>query len=226
MKKLLLILILLLVFSTGKTLASLGVGVGVGKIQVDQKLKPGQIYNLPPITVLNTGDTPSDYTLVIEHQEKQPQIIPQSDWFGFSPSTFHLESKKVKEVKITLNLPINAKPGDYFAYLEAHPVKKTKAGTTSVNIAAATKLYFTVVPASLLAAIYYKLLSLWNILSPWPQIILGGVIIFLSGVLVKRFFNIEIKLEKKGIPRWAIVLVAAIFLIIYVFFWIKFFNLI
>ena len=36
--------------------AKLGVGVATGKIVVEDKLRPGMIYNLPALTVLNTGD--------------------------------------------------------------------------------------------------------------------------------------------------------------------------
>ncbi len=52
-----------------QTLAQIGVGVGVGKIQVDEKLKPGMIYQLPSFTVLNTGGEPSDYEISIQYHE-------------------------------------------------------------------------------------------------------------------------------------------------------------
>ncbi|HVZ66955.1 MAG TPA: hypothetical protein VG917_01715 [Patescibacteria group bacterium] len=197
-KKIIFLLLVLMVFSTSKVFADLGVGVGVGKIQVDQQLKQGQIYNLPAITVLNTGDQPSDYRVLIEHQEKQPQLIPEESWFIFSPKTFHLEPKRVQTVRITLNLPVKTVPGEYFAYLEAQPVKKIGNGQTSVNIAAATKLYFTVVPGSLIEGIYYKALSLWSAFAPIPQIIAGIIILIFLFFLGKRFIKLEIKMSKKS----------------------------
>ena len=225
MKKALIILVLLFFF-TEQAFAKVGVGVGVGKIQVDQKLNPGTIYNLPSITVVNTGDVSMDYEVGIEHHENQPQLIPEENWFSFSPSKFHLNPKKVQKVNITLNLPINARPGDYFAYLEARPVKKTTSGSTSVNIAAATKLYFTVVPGSAIAGVYYKIISLWKELSPWPQIIITAIILCVSLVLIRRFVNVEIKLVKQGVPKWVIALSLVIFFIAYLIFWLKFFQII
>ena len=226
MKKTLLLLLLLSVFFVPKAFATLGVGVGVGKIQVDQKLNPGQIYNLPPITVLNTGTEPSDYEVTIDHLQNQPQMIPQKDWFIFSPQTFHLDPKKVQKVNITLSLPIKTPPGNYFIYLEAQPVRKSVNGVTAVNIAAATKLYFTVVPGSFLDGLYYKFLSAWTVFTPLPQIIIGILLVVLFIFLAQRFINVEIKLTKHHIPKWAIYISVGIFFIIYLFVWIKIFQMI
>ena len=140
--------------------ASIGVGVGTGKIQVDEKLKPGTIYQLPALGVLNTGDEESDYEVIISYHEKQPELKPQNEWFDFSPQKFHLEPGKIQNVSIKLNLPIKAEPGQYFAYLEAHPVKSSPAQTTTIGIAAATKLYFEITPGNIFSGIYYKILGL------------------------------------------------------------------
>jgi hypothetical protein len=225
MKKLFLIIALFLFLGTvTQVFATLGVGVGVGKIQVDEDLKPGLIYNLPSITVLNTGDQASDYEMAIEHHENQKEIIPEDSWFTFSPSTFNLLPGKAQEIKITLNLPVRSEPGDYFAYLEARPTQKTAIGTTAVNIAAATKLYFTVVPANIFEAVYYKLLSLWNIYYPWPQIIIVGLVLVLLLLIIKRFINVEIKPKKRGIPIWLVLLGVALFVVVYLIFWLKYFK--
>ncbi|NMC09344.1 hypothetical protein GYA44_03450, partial [Candidatus Microgenomates bacterium] len=45
--------------------AGLGVGIGTGKIVVDEKLRSGVIYNLPSLTVVNTGDEESDYSVSV-----------------------------------------------------------------------------------------------------------------------------------------------------------------
>lgn len=226
MKKILIVLCLLCILCTGQAFATLGVGVGVGKIRVDQKLNPGQIYNLPSITVLNTGTESSDYEVTIDHLQNQPQLIPERNWFIFSPQTFHLSPKGVQKVNVTLTLPIKTPPGDYFIYLEAQPIRKTVNGTTAIHIAAATKLYFTVEPASFIAGIYYKLLSIWVVFTPLPQIIVGILLVSLFILLAKRFINVEIKLSKNRIPRWVIILSVVIFFIVYFFVWFKIFQLI
>lgn len=196
MKKIIAAVFFLFLFFPTFTYAKIGVGVGTGKIQVEEKLKPGVIYHLPPLTILNTGDEASDYEALISYHEKQPQLMPPLSWFVFSPQKFHLSPGKVQVVDIKLNLPINAKPGDYFVYLEGQPVQKVKSGETTIGIAAAAKLYFTIVPANILQGIYYKIVSFWQVYSPWPQRVFFGLLTILLIFLFKKFFNIQINLKK------------------------------
>ena len=179
-------------------LATVGVGVGSGKINVTQKLFPGGVYELPPITVLNTGDEPSQYGMSIEYQEAQNQIKPTAEWFTFTPSSFRLEPKQAQVVKITLTLPVKAHPGDYFSYIEAHPVIADVVGHSRVNIAAASKLYFTVDPANLLQAALYRAMSFLNDYKPWSYITSGIMAFILLIFIIRRFFsfNIGVSLKK------------------------------
>jgi len=196
------IALLTLLFLPNPVFANIGVGVGTGKIQIEDKLKPGIIYNLPPLTVVNTGDEPSDYEAAISYHEKQPQLRPPEDWFIFSPKKFHLDPGKVQVVSIKLNLPVRIEPGDYFAYLEGHPVRKASTGQTSIGIAAAAKLYFTVIPGNFIEGIYYKILSFWHIYSPWPQVFTIGLGVIAVALLFKRFFNIQINFKGSSrMPR-------------------------
>lgn len=177
--------------------ARIGVGVGTGKIVVEQKLKPGIIYELPPLTVVNTGDEPSDYAVGISYFQNQKQRMPDESWFIFSPKTFHLDPGKVQIVNIKLNLPVNARPGDYFAYVEGHPVKKTTSGLTTISVAAAAKLYFTVVPANLFQAMYYKAASFWTLYQPWTNWFAIALVVAAFLLVINKFFHIEINLKKK-----------------------------
>ncbi len=197
MKLLLFMVFTFLFFVPTLALASIGVGVGTGKIQVEDKLKPGIIYELPPLTVLNTGTEPSDYEVSISYFEKQPELMPELSWFMFSPPTFYLEPGKSQVVNVKINLPLNAKPGDYFAYLEGHPIKRVQAGINTVGVAAAAKLYFTVVPTNIFSAIYYKIISIFAIYSPWPQVVTGTVILIVGLRIFSRFFNLNIGLKRK-----------------------------
>ena len=176
-------------------LGRIGVGVATGKIIVNDKLKPGIIYNLPPLTVLNTGDVPSDYEVKITYFEKQPQLKPSNDWFIFTPQKFHLDPGKVQVVNIKLNLPIIVKPGDYFGFLEAHPIQKNTTGKTTIGIAAAAKLYFTIVPSNILYGMYYKIISFWEVYAPWPQRVTTFIIIISTILIARKFFNIQIGLK-------------------------------
>ena len=197
MKKIIFLLFFLSLFFPSFSLAKIGVGVGTGKIQIEDKLKPGMSYELPPLTVLNTGDEESDYEAAITYHQDQPEIQPAEKWFSFHPKKFHLKPGDVQIVEIRLNLPLNAKPGDYFAYLESHPVKKSEVGKTAISVAAAAKLYFTVIPANIFQAIYYKIIAFWINNAPWTNIVSIALAAFLGTKLLKKHFNIQINVAKK-----------------------------
>lgn len=201
MKKLFVVLFALLgicILSTA-AYAAIGVGVGTGKIVVNDILKPGQIYILPSLTVLNTGDETATYKVSISYHEQQPELRPAENLFQFSPESFELAPGDAKVVGIKLNLPLKIEPGKYFAYLEASPDATTSTTSgTSVGVAAAAKLYFEIAPANVFQAIYYKLASLWVLYSPWTlrgTIFIGLIIIIL---LLRKFLNINISLRKKN----------------------------
>lgn len=177
--------------------ASIGVGVGSGKVTVQEPLKPGGIYELPAMPVLNTGDEPSEYGVSIEFNETQPQRKPAREWFSFQPATFHLEPNESRVVSIKLTLPISAPPGEYFAYIEAHPVHTAKAGQTGVGVAAAAKLSFSVIPANVAQGLYYWAAASIAEYAPWSHvalIVLAGAILI---SLIRRFvdFNIGIRIK-------------------------------
>jgi hypothetical protein len=174
--------------------ARIGVGVGTGKVSMDETLKPGGIYDLPALPVLNTGDEPSDYKVTIEYHEGQETrddmgFKPEANWFNFTPETFHLDPNKVETVKVTLTVPTKTKPGKYFAYLEAQPVVQKESGVASIGIAAASKLYFTVAPSNIFAGIYYRFISIYGRYHPWDTIVLaviaGGLLLFALSKKVK-----------------------------------------
>ena len=183
--------------------ARIGVGVGTGKIQVDQELKAGLIYTLPPFSVINTGDEPASYKVFVQHRENQPELVAAPEWFTLSPQTFTLQPGKVQTVRVKLNLPIQGvKPGDYFGLLTAQPdLPAVTAGGTSIGVAAASKLYFTVAPANIFEGIYYRAVSLLHLWSPGSYIVLGVVILSLLAVILRRFvsfnFGINIKKQKR-----------------------------
>ncbi len=178
-------------------IASIGVGIGSGKIVVQQELKPGGIYDLPELPVLNTGDEPSDYGVSIEFNEIQPQFKPAREWFSFEPATFHLEPQQSRLVKTSLSVPLKAPPGAYFAYLEAHPAHKAQAGQTGVGVAAASKLYFTVAPANIFMGLYYRAMISFVRYGPWTYIVAGaGVLMALISVF-RRFVSLNVGIRLK-----------------------------
>ena len=103
---------------------------------------------------------------------------------------------KAQLVEIKINLPIQIEPGNYFAYLEGHPVATAQKGTTTIGVAAAAKLYFTVLPANPVLGVYYKAVSFWKVYAPWPQRAAMAIGIILLLIIFKRFFNLQINLKK------------------------------
>lgn len=191
----------LFAFAVSPVLAKIGVGVATGKIVIDETLHPGTIYKLPPLTVVNTGDEAGDYGVEVAYLEKQAELRPAQAWFTFKPSTFHLEPGKSQAVEITLNLPLKVQPGKYFAYIEGHPAKVSDNGQTSVGIAAAAKLYFTVAPANLLVGLYYRLITFWKLHHPLDTIIAGTIALIALIMTFKSQFNFQITKKSTKSPK-------------------------
>ena len=182
------------------TSARIGVGVGTGKIQVDQPMKAGLIYTLPPLTIVNTGDEPSNYTVDVQYRETQPEMKPDKSWFTFEPVDFYLEPGQTQVVQMKLNLPITgAQPGDYFCFLQGAPVQTADVQGTSIGVAAAAKLYFTVAPGNVFVGLYFRSISLLKIYAPWSYVVVGVVLAALLLIILSRFvsLNLGISFKKK-----------------------------
>jgi len=177
--------------------ATIGVGVGTGKIRVEDQLKPGMVYHLPKLSVINTGDEEAQYAVTVTYHQDQEQLEPSVEWFDFSPDNFKLKPGEAKVVEIKLSLPVKTEPGDYFAYLEAYPDIKAESGNTSIGVAAASKLYFTVVPGNIFQGFYYKMLYFWKTYHIFIKVIVIGVIVVYGIKFAKKFLNIDISVKKK-----------------------------
>ena len=189
-----------LILAPAFAFARVGVGVGTGKIIVNEALNPGTIYKLPNFNVINTGDEPSNYEAAIEYLQGKPELDPPKEWFSLEPSTFYLEPGENQIVTVNLNLPIKSVPGEYFAFISAFPSDDhATPGETTIGVAAASKLYFTVKPANVFVGIYYRALSLYNNNLPWSKVVLIVIGLAILVALFKRKFNIQVNVgTKKG----------------------------
>lgn len=185
---------LILSVSVSLTLAKVGVGVGLGKIQIDEELFPGGIYNLPSLPVLNTGDEDGEYEVEVTYLTEQEEMRPAGEWFSFSPQSFHLAAGESQIVDVSLTFPVDARPGDYFAFLEAHPV--TGGEGVTIGVAAATKLNFTLKPKGVLGAAVERLRSLieTNRRLAYTLGTIAALLIVRS--LGKRYLDVKIGLKK------------------------------
>lgn len=172
--------------------------MGTGIIQVNEMLKPGGIYDLPPLYVYNTGDESANYEVDVAYQNDVPQKRPAKEWFSFEPKTFHLDPQGTQTVNIILNLPVKVEPGEYFCYAEGRPIDKTVVqGGAKIGVAAAAKVYFTIAPASIWQALYYKAIYLWKHYSPWTYVISAILVLTVLVVLFRRFFSFNIGIGRK-----------------------------
>lgn len=200
MKKSVVIFVLLtaLLVMPAELFARIGVGIGTAKVELNEALNPGSLHNLPSFSVINTGDEPSEYEVGVEYQENIPQLRPSREWFSFNPQQFHLDPGESQVVDIDLNLPVKAEPGDYFAYIEGRPMKKSTGGDgTSIGIAAAAKLYFSIKPANFFAGVYYRVHSLWIKYAPWTYVVSGVIVATIAVNVLSRFISFDVNIRKR-----------------------------
>lgn len=177
-------------------LAKVGVGMGAGEMRLTEPVKLGGIYQLPMLRIFNTGDEITEYGMGVAYHQDRPELRPAKGWFAFGPATFTLEPGKSQEVSITMTVPLKAEPGDYFAFVESGPIASNKPGT-SVGVAVASKLFFTVVPANIFQAMLYRVSSFFSAYAPWSWVglIAAGSAVFLA--FLRRFFSFNIAVRKK-----------------------------
>lgn len=193
---------LLFFLSPFYTSAEIGVGVGMGKIVLGEPLQPGGVYTLPSLPVINTGTEYSQYTVVPEYRENTEELRPEKNWFSFDPSSFGMEPGTSQNIDVVLSIPSEAKPGNYFIFLQAQPIKDEAIidnSNTAINIAAATKLYFTIAPSNIFQAIYYKVITLYDKFYPYDAMVLGFIIFIFIIFIIKNKFNIKISSKKEKV---------------------------
>ena len=177
--------------------AQSGVGIMPGVIRVDESLVPGGRYNLPSMQVLNTGNVSSDYGVELAYMAEQGELQPPADFIVLSPTSFHLEPGANQVVSLSLDIPLKAKPGDYLAYIEAHPVATSGGGGMQIGVAAATKLYFTVRPANVFVAITNSIANFFTRNAPGSYIALGIIVVGLMVFFLRRRIRIDIRVARR-----------------------------
>lgn len=176
--------------------AQVGVGVDVGNVVIDEEVPPGTVLHLPGIGVINTGDEPAIYGLGVAHMDGQKELRPAPSWFSFSPSSFPLDPGAGRRVEVTVNVPVDVEPGEYFALVEAFP--KSSGGTVGVGIAAATRLRFTVSPGGLLSGLYHRAKGWARDAMPWSAAVPGALLLAGAAFLVTRRFRFSLQLTRRG----------------------------
>ena len=181
---------------TSSAYASKGVSINVGSITVDETLYPGRSYQLASITVHNTGTETSDYTLSFIYAEGQEEYRPDPAWLLLEPEQMTLHPGEQASVSISLRLPIKVRPGKYFAFLAAHPVRPAEGGV-AVGVAAAARLSFEVVPATYLQGLLFRIGDGFARHAPWSYLTVGIIAVGILGAIAMRRFYINIQVQRK-----------------------------
>lgn len=148
--------------------ASRGVAIDLGRIEIKQKLTPGGSYRLPVMGVRNPGTETTTYELKASPFAVEGRSAPPESWFHFSPARLTLEPKETQAVKVRIDLPTGADPGDYLALVGPQIV--TKESGAQVGAAAASRVTFTVEPATWLQAEWLKLKTFFSDHAPWSYV--------------------------------------------------------
>ena len=198
-KLLLLMLVGMVYFLVPQTVqGQIGVGVNVGSIKVDENLSPGGSYKLPAVGVINTEHEVAEYSLRIIYRSEQEELKPPADWFDFNPDRFRLEPDESQNVVVSINPSVNARPGDYFAFIEAYPLSTIQGQEgVALGIAAATKLSFTVKPSNVFSASFLWFFHRFRDASPWSWTGVGIFSSLVLGLLFAKFVPFRIQVGRR-----------------------------
>lgn len=187
--------LLLVIGVSAPALAAKGVGINLGSIAVNETLYPGRRYDLATMVVTNTGTELANYAFTLVFREGQEELQPERSWVVTEPRELSLPPGRQAPVRVVLRLPLNARPGRYFAFLAAHPVEPASGGV-SIGVAAATRLSFTVGPASPWMAAWFWLTDRMQRTAPWSYILIG--LVFLTALVTALSRRYTLKIQIKG----------------------------
>jgi hypothetical protein len=176
---------------TGVARADRGVAIDLGRIEIEQKLTPGGSYQLPMMGVRNPGTETTSYALMASPVEVKGRKAPAAGWFHFSPAKLTLESMETRAVKVRLELPAGADPGDYVALVGPQIV--TKGSGAQVGAAAASRVTFAVEPASALEAYWLKVKTFFSDHAPWSYVVPLVLLLALLAYRIRSRFAFRIE---------------------------------
>lgn len=176
--------------------ADVGVALDVGRITIEQRLAKGGSYQLPTIGVRNPGSETTTYEMSAGHVEDQAQRRPPPDWITFTPDRFTLEPGATIPVRVTLEIPTDAEPDDYYVLLRAQVV--TDGGGAQVGAAAAAPLTFTVEPSTLLEAWALRGRRALGEWAPWWYLLLGVGAVVVPAWWLGRRYRLGLRVERRS----------------------------
>jgi hypothetical protein len=179
-----------IVMPATSALAAQGVSVDLGRVQVDDRLRPGERYRLPTIGVTNPGDEAGSYRVVIGARDGQ-RAAPDT-WFRLEPASFDLAPGETQAVEVELVLPPDADPDRYEQLISAQ-LAVGDSGAAAVGAAAASILTFEVTPSSLLQGLGLSAVSFFQAGHPWSTLAIAALLAVVVARWVARNFEFAVK---------------------------------
>jgi hypothetical protein len=140
--------------------------------------------------VRNPGDEPATYRMLISTTGGQAGKQPPAEWFRFRPSTFTLRPGATRRVIARIELPTDARPGDYEALVGAQLV--TNGSGAQVGAGAAARVSFTVEPSSALSAAWLQVTEIVSRTAPWSWLVPLALVTLAALAALRRRFRISI----------------------------------
>lgn len=182
----------LLILPAAVAEASIGIGIQAGPVRLAANAHPGGSYALPAVYVVNTGSEDESVTIKIERISPGHGLTVPASWIHASSTPVHLGQKQSTRIALQLDVPSNAKPGEYFSDVIAHGSGSLSAGHANLGVAAATGLDFTIAPG--VAAAPPFSLPGWL----WPA--LGGLVVVAAGILWIGSSGVRVRIERRQAP--------------------------
>jgi hypothetical protein len=124
--------------------ASVGVGVQAAPVRLAGTAQAGQSYQLPALSVLNTGSQTEAITVRVERILPGPGRAVPPAWVHVADQGVRVAPHAEASIGLGLSVPGGAKPGAYLTELVAYGSAAVRAGSANLGAAAATKLEFRV----------------------------------------------------------------------------------
>jgi hypothetical protein len=182
----------LLVLPAAVAEASIGIGIQAGPVRLTSNAHPGGRYTLPAVYVVNTGSEDESVTLKIQRISPGHGTTVPASWIHVSAAPVHLGQKQSARIPLELDVPANAKPGQYFSDVVAHGSGSIAAGHANLAVAAATGLDITIAAGAAPAPAFS--LPSWL----WPA--LGGLVVVAAGILWIASSGVRIRVERRRAP--------------------------
>ena len=168
--------------------ASVGVGIQAGPVLLAGAAHPGGSYALPPVYVVDTGTQPETLTVHIERLSPgQARPVPPG-WItpGAAVALSHGESARIP---LQLVVPAAAKSGQYLTDVVVKGSASVLAGGANIDVAAATKVEFRVVPGAAGGS--------WFSVPGWLLPGIGVVLLIAGAAAMARRLGVRIQIDRE-----------------------------